>query len=137
MEFVKTIRGFHWITKIVIALTILLLGLLLAAAIAGYYWVSNQADTNALNTYQGLGAMVMSLGWILTQAFLVVLVIIAIYMAVMAAKAWIEKYLDAMLAGQKADREAAAAALTAMDEKLTRVERKLDRIEQILEKVAD
>jgi len=37
MELVKTIRGFHWVTKIVIALTILLVALFLAALIANSY----------------------------------------------------------------------------------------------------
>jgi len=79
----------------------------------------------------------MSLSWVLTQVFLVVLIIIAIYMAIMAVKSWIEKYLDAMLAGQKTDREAAAAAVAATNEKLAQMEQKLDRIEEILRKVSD
>jgi uncharacterized protein involved in cysteine biosynthesis len=137
MEFVKTIRGFHWITKIVIVLTILLLGLLIAVMIAGSYWMANQTDKNALQTYNGLGTMVFSLAWILTQVFLVVLVIIAIYMAIMAVKAWIEKYLDAMLAEQMAEREATAATMAALNEKFTLLERKLDNIERILEKVGE
>lgn len=132
MEFVKTIRGFHWITKIVIALTILLVALFLAALIVNIY---GGQGVNVLG--QGLGYVAVLLAWILVQAFLILLVVIAIYMGAMRIKEWIEKYLDAMLAGQKADREAAAAALAAMDEKLTRVEQKLDRIEQILEKVGE
>lgn len=137
MEFVKTIRGFHWITKMVILLTVLLLGTLLAAAIVQTYWMSNRSDQTAFAAGQGLGYMALSMAWILTQAFLILLVLIAIYMAIMAVKAWIEKYLDAMLAGQKTDREAAAAAVAATNEKLARVEQKLDRIEQILKKVSD
>jgi small-conductance mechanosensitive channel len=121
----------------VIALTILLLGLLLAVMIAGAYWMANQMDKNALQTYNGLGTMGFSLAWILTQVFLVVLVIIAIYMAVMAVKAWIEKYLDAMLAEQKAEREAMAATMGALNEKFARVEQKLDHIGTILEKVGE
>lgn len=132
MEFVKTIRGFHWIIKIVIALTILLVALFLAALIVNIY---GGQGVNVLG--QGLGYVAVLLAWILVQAFLILLVVIAIYMGAMRIKEWIEKYLDAMLAGQKADREAAAAALAAMDEKLTRVEQKLDRIEQILEKVGE
>jgi lambda repressor-like predicted transcriptional regulator len=97
METIKTIRGFHWITKIVIALTLLLLGLLLAAGMIGSYWMSNQADVNAFQAYQGLSKMAMSLAWVLTQAFLVILVIIAVYMAVTRVQAWIERYLDAMV----------------------------------------
>jgi uncharacterized protein YqgV (UPF0045/DUF77 family) len=79
----------------------------------------------------------MSLGWILTQAFLVILVIIAIYMAITGVKTWIEKYLDAMLAAQKANREAMAATMGTMNEKFTRIEQKLDNIEHILEKVGE
>jgi len=129
----KTIRGFHWITKIVIVLMIILLGLLVAAAVAGSYWMSNQADTKALQTYNGLGVLVLSLAWILTQAFLVLLVVLAIYLAVTRVKGWIEKYLDAMLA----EREATAATMAAMNEKFTRMEQKLDNIERILEKVGE
>ena len=66
-----------------------------------------------------------------------VLVIIAIYMAIMAVKGWIEKYLDAMLAEQKAEREAITATIAAMSEKFTRMEQKLDKIETILENVGD
>lgn len=138
MELVKTIRGFHWVTKIVIALTILLVGLLLAAMVSAIYWTSShQNNQAAFDASQGFGMMAMSLSWVLTQVFLVVLIIIAIYMAIMAVKSWIEKYLDAMLAGQKADREAAAAAVASTNEKLAQMEQKLDRIEQILRKVSD
>ncbi|MFA5237025.1 MAG: hypothetical protein WC362_04130 [Methanoregula sp.] len=137
MGFWKTIREFHWITKIVIALTVLLLGFLLAAMAAAVYQTSHQNNQAALNASQGFGMMVMSLSWILTQAFLVVLVIIAIYMAITRVKVWIEKYLDAMLAEQKTEREATAAAMAAMNEKFTRMEQKLDRIETILEKVGE
>jgi hypothetical protein len=134
MELVKTIRGFHWVTKIVIALTILLVALFLAAVITNTYGGSGQG-TNVLG--QGLGYVAVLLAWILVQAFLILLIAIALYMAIMAVKAWIEKYLDAILAEQKADREAAAAAMAATNEKLAQVEQKLDRIEQILRKVSD
>jgi uncharacterized membrane protein len=137
MEFMKTVRGFHWVTKIVITLTVLFLGLILVAAIVGMYWMSHQNNQAALNASQGFGMMVMSLGWILTQAFLVILVIIAIYMAITGVKTWIEKYLDAMLAAQKANREAMAATMGTMNEKFTRIEQKLDNIEHILEKVGE
>jgi len=134
MELVKTIRGFHWITKIVIALTILLVGLLLAAMAAAISWTaSHQNNQAAFDASQGFGMMAMSLSWVLTQVFLVVLVIIAIYMAIMAVKTWIEKYLNAILAEREADR----AALAVMNEKFSRVEQKLDRIETILENVGE
>jgi len=134
MELVKTIRGFHWITKIVIALTILLVVLFVAALITNSYGGSGQG-TNVLG--QGFGYVAVLLAWILVQAFLILLIIIAIYMAIMAVKAWIEKYLDAMLAGQKTDRKAAAAAVAATNEKLAQMEQKLDRIEEILRKVSE
>ena len=134
MELVKTIRGFHWVTKIVIALTILLVVLFVAALITNSYGGSGQG-TNVLG--QGFGYVAVLLAWILVQAFLILLIIIAIYMAIMAVKAWIEKYLDAMLAGQKTDRKAAAAAVAATNEKLAQMEQKLDRIEEILRKVSD
>jgi len=134
MELVKTIRGFHWVTKIVIALTILLVGLLLAAMVSAIYWTSShQNNQAALDASQGFGMMAMSLSWVLTQVFLVVLIIIAIYMAIMAVKSWIEKYLNAILADREADR----AALALMNEKFSQVEQKLDRIETILEKVGE
>jgi hypothetical protein len=132
MELVKTIRGFHWITKIVIALTILLVALFIAAVITNTYGGSGQG-TNVLG--QGFGYVAVLLAWILVQAFLILLIAIAIYMAIMAVKTWIEKYLDAILAEQKADREAAAAAMAATNEKLAQVEQKLDRIKSIMEKV--
>ena len=134
MELVKTIRGFHWVTKIVIALTILLVVLFVAALITNSYGGSGQG-TNVLG--QGFGYVAVLLAWILVQAFLILLIIIAIYMAIMAVKAWIEKYLDAMLAGQKTDRKAAAAAVAATNEKLAQMEQKLDRIEEILRKVSE
>jgi len=137
MEVIKTIRGFHWVTKIVIALTILLVALFLAALIANTYGSSEQGDQGMHILGQGFGYVAVWLAWILVQAFLILLVIIAIYMGVVRIKAWIEKYLDAMLAGQKADREAAAAAVAATNEKLAQMEQKLDRIEEILRKVSD
>jgi ABC-type Fe3+ transport system permease subunit len=142
MDF-KTIREFHWITKMVIVLTALLLGLLIAAAVVGSYWMSNQNDQNAFNANQGLLGMVMSLAWILIQVFFLILIIIVIYMAVMRVKAWIEKYLDAMLGKldmlteQKAEREEAGTVLAVMNGKVERIEKKLDNIERILEKVAE
>lgn len=134
MEMVKTIRDFHWITKIVIALTILLVALFVAALITNSYGGSG-LGTNVLG--QGFGYVAVLLAWILVQAFLILLIIIAIYMAIMAVKAWIEKYLDAMLADQKTERETTVAAMAAMNEKFTRIEQKLDNIEEILKKVSD
>jgi len=142
MDF-KTIREFHWITKMVIALTVLLIGLLAAAAITGIYWMSNQNDRNLLNANQGLLGMVMSLAMILMQVFFLLLIVIAIYMAVTRVKVWIEKYLDAMLAKldvlaeQKSERDNAGVQLAAMNGKVDGMEKKLEKIERILENVAE
>lgn len=139
----KKFREFHWITKIVIGLTGLLLLLIIAAGIAQSYWMSNQDDQAAFNAGQGLGVMAMTLAWVLVQVFLALLVVIAIYFVALQVKAWIEKYLDAMLAKldvlaeQKSDREKSDASLAAMNEKISRVEEKLDSIERILETVAE
>jgi hypothetical protein len=59
--------GFHWITKIVIAFTVLLLGLLIAGGIASLYWMSNPNDQNAFHASQELLAMVISLASILMR----------------------------------------------------------------------
>jgi hypothetical protein len=143
MSFIGTIKGFHWITKIVIALTAVLLALIIAGAIAQSYWMSNQGDQNAFNAGQGLGMMALALASILTQVFLLILVVIAIYMVAMSVKAWLEKYLNAMiakldvLAEQKTGNEATGATLSALNEKFARIEKKLDTIEGILEKVGE
>jgi len=136
MDF-KTIREFHWLTKTVIALTGLFVGLLLIAIVVT---VLRPNDYQASN---GLFMIFGSLGWVLTQAFLVILVIVLISMAVTWIKTWIEKYLDQMLAkldtltAQKAERESAGEALAVMNGKMERIEKKLDNIEHILEKVAE
>ena len=143
MSFIGTIKGFHWITKIVIALTAILLFLIAAAAIAQAYWLANQGNQAAFNAGQGLGMMAIALASILTQAFLLLLVAIAIYMGAMHVKSWLEKYLDSMvakldmLAEQKNGPEATLAMLSAMNEKFAGMEKKLDHIEGILEKVGE
>jgi hypothetical protein len=134
MEFVKTIREFHWVTKIVIALTILLVALFIAAVITNTYGGSGQG-TNVLG--QGFGYVAVLLAWILVQAFLILLIVIAVYMAIMAVKAWIEKYLDAMIAEQRSERQATTAAVAAMNEKFSQMEKRLEHIEAILEKVGE
>ena len=120
MDF-KTIKEFHCITKTVIILTAFPFVLILVAFVAGK----------------------LDLTYILMYVFLVVLVIIVIYTVVTRIKAWIEKYLDLMLAKldtlaeQKADREDAGVALAVMNGKVERMEKKLDNIEQILENVTE
>ncbi len=136
MDF-KTIREFHWITKVVIILTGLFLGLILIAMVAAVI------RPNDYSLSSGLIMIFMSLGSVLTQVFLVILVIVAVYMMVTRIKMWIEKYLDAMLAkldtlsAQKTDSEHAGAELAVMNEKVERLERKLDNIEHILERVSE
>jgi len=143
MEIMKTISGFHWITKAVIALTGLLIGLLLVAMIVQLYAMANQNDQAAFNAGQGIGFMTLSLAGILPQVFLLILVIMVIYMAVTRVKTWIEKYLDAMLAKldllaeQKAERDNAGIQLAAMNGKVDGMEKKLEKIERILENVAE
>ena len=143
MECMKTIRGFHWITKAVMALTVLLIVMILAAAIVQLYAMSNQNDQMAFNAGQGLGFMTLSLAAILPQVFLLILVILVLYIAVTRVKMWIEKYLDAMLAKldtlaeQKAGREDAGAQLAVMNGKVDGMAKKLEKIERILENVAE
>ncbi|ACL17288.1 hypothetical protein [Methanosphaerula palustris] len=139
----KTIRDFHWITKMVIALTALLLGLLIAGGIASSYWMSNQQDQTAFNASQGLLSMVMTLASILMQVFLLILIFMAIHMVVTRIKMWIETYLDAMLAkldllvAQKPESEKVGATLAAMNEKVDGMEKKLEHIERILVNVGE
>ncbi len=136
MDF-KTIREFHWLTKSVIVLTGLFAGLFLIALVV------TVLRPNDYQTSNGLGMIFLSLGWVLTQAFLVILIIVVISIAVTWIKKWIEKYLDQMLAkldtlaAQKAERENAGEALAIMNGKMERIERKLDNIEHILEKVGE
>jgi len=134
----KMICGFHWITKMVILLTGLLLGLLLIAFVMEVFVMPHNYMVS-----NGLGAMILSLAWILIQVFLFVLIIIALYTAVMRIKIWIEKYLDTMLAKldalseQKSHEEDIAAAHAVMHEKAERIEKKLDSIKHILKDVAE
>ena len=136
MDF-KTIREFHWITKVVIILTGLFLGIILIAMVAAVI------RPNDYSLSSGLIMIFMSLGSVLMQVFLVILVIVVIYMMVTRIKMWIEKYLDAMLAKldtlsiQKGEREHSGAELAVMNEKVERLEKKLDNIEHILEKVSE
>jgi uncharacterized membrane protein len=133
----KTIKEFHWLTKSVIALTGLFAGLFLIALVVTLVWPNDYQASN------GLGMIFLSLGWILTQVFLVILVIVLVSMTVTWIRTWIEKYLDQVLAKldtlatQNAERDGSGTALAVMNGKMERIEKKLDNIERILEKVAD
>jgi hypothetical protein len=115
----------------------LFVGLFLIAMVVLVFRPNDAAASN------GFGMMIRSFGGVLTQAFLVILVIVLISMAVTLIKTWIEKYLDQMLAKldtltvQKAERERSGEALAVMNGKMERIEKKLDNIEHILEKVAE
>jgi hypothetical protein len=85
MDF-KTIREFHWLTKTVIVLTGLDLGLLLIALVVAFI----RPDDSAAST--GFGRLLLSLGSLLFPAFVVIFVIILIIMAA----TWMKKYLDQM-----------------------------------------
>lgn len=136
MDF-KMFREFHWLTKIVIGLTGLFFGLMLVAIVVTLIWPNDYQASN------GIGMLLLSLGWVLTQAFLVILVIVLISFVVTGIKTWIEKYLDQVLAKldtlatQKSEQEHAGETLAVLTEKTERIERKLDNIERILEKVSD
>ena len=133
MDF-KTIRNFHWITKAVIILTAFPFVLILVALVADMLGIPNSS--------QGAG-LVMYLTFLLMYVFLVVLVIILIYTVVTRIKAWIEKYLDAMLAklDMLAERKAgpgdAGVTLAVMNGKVERMEKKLENIERILVDVSE
>jgi hypothetical protein len=78
----QTIREFHWLTKTVIALTGLYVGLLLITLLVAV--IRPDAST-------GFGRLLLSLGSLLFPAFVVIFVIILITMAA----TWIKKeYLD-------------------------------------------
>jgi len=135
MEFMKTIRGFHWITQMVIALTVLILALLLIAFVAAMFGQNSIAN--------GLGPFVGFLAADAMYFLVIVLVIIALAMIISRIKQWIEKYLDAMLSrldtlsAQNAGRDNAGAALAILNGNVERMEKKLDHIEHILEKVGE
>lgn len=135
MEFMKTIRGFHWITQMVIALTVLILALLLIAFVAAMFGQNSIAN--------GLGPFVGFLAADAMYFLVIVLVIIALAMIISRIKQWIEKYLDAMLSrldtlsAQNAGRDNAGATLAILNGNVERMEKKLDHIEHILEKVGE
>ena len=133
----KTIKEFHWLTKSVIALTGLFAGLFLIALIVTLFRPDDYQASN------GLSMIFLSLGWILTQVFLVILVIILVSMVVTWIRTWIEKYLDQIiakldtLAAQNAEWDRSGSALAVMNGKMEIIEKKLDNIERILENVTE
>ncbi|MDO9326712.1 MAG: hypothetical protein Q7T80_17310 [Methanoregula sp.] len=120
-----------------IALTGLFAGLFLIALVVALIRPNDFAAST------GFGMLLLSLGYVLIQAFIVIFVIVLITIAATWIKTWIEKYLDQMLAkldtlaAQKAERENSGEALAVMNGKMERIEKKLDNIERILEKVAE
>jgi hypothetical protein len=142
MNFGK-IQGFHWITKTVMLLTLVLLGMIAAAAFASFLWAANPDNRLAFNISQGLGSLTMAMAWLLVQAFMLIFIAMILFMSIVRVKEWIEKYLDAMLAKldlltqQKKEPEEMMAALATMGGKINDMEKKLGNIERILEKVAD
>lgn len=135
MEFMKTIRGFHWVTQMAIALTAFILALLLIAFIAAMFGQNDIAN--------GLGPFVGFLAADSMYFLILILVLIALAMVISRIKQWIEKYLDAMLSGldtlttQNARQDKAGAAIAILNDNIERMEKKLDHIEHILEKVGD
>ena len=84
MDF-KTIREFHWLTKAVIALTGLYVGLLLITLLVVFIL----PDDSGAST--GFGNLLLSLGSVLFPVFVVIFAIILIIMAA----TWIkENYQD-------------------------------------------
>lgn len=135
MEFMKTIREFHWLTMSVILLTAFVFVLMMIAVVAGLLGLTDLTS--------GLAQFVIYLTSLLVYVFPIILIIIIIGIIIAAIKAWFEKYLDAvlqkldLLATQKAEREVAGTELAVMNGKVERMEKKLDKIEHILEKVGE
>lgn len=132
----KTISEFHWITKAVIILTaIILLLLLLTLAAAALGLVT-------LSSFSGMFLMSFTsmMVWLL---FPVIVIIIIISIIVTKIKAWIEKYLDAILAkidlmGEvKSSVERSDAKLAVIGGKIEDIENKVDNIERILKNVSE
>ena len=134
MDF-KTVREFHWITKTVILLTVFVFVLMLTAIATALLGMS------AISS--GLGMILLSSLSILMQLFPIILIVIVLCIIGAHIKAWIEKYLDSMLAKmdalveRKDINDKSDVRLTAMNDKIEEIERKVDNIADILEKVSD
>jgi len=132
----KTIREFHWITKAVIILTALILLLLLLTLAAAALGMATASSFSGMFLISFTSMVV----WLL---FPVIMIIIIISIIVTKIKAWIEKYLDAMIAkidllGEvKSSVERSDAKLAVMDGKIDEIGNKVDNIERILKNVSE
>ena len=133
MDF-KTVREFHWLTKIVILLTGFVFVLLAIATVAGVLGMSQVSS--------GMAIYLISCISILMYLFPVILVVIVIWIIASKVKVWIEKYMDAMLAkmdllASRNNVEESNAKLAVMGSRMEEIEKKVDNISDILEKVAE
>lgn len=129
----KTVREFHWLTKIVILLIVFVV--LVIPIIA---FVASMLGFSVNN----LGLFMLSCTSILMYLFPIILVVIVIYMIITRVKGWIEKYMDAMLAkmdllASRNNVEESNAKLAVMGSRIEEIEKKVDNISDILEKVAE
>lgn len=113
-------RGFHWLTWTVIGLlALLLIGLLVTIV------------------YQpNLGIVVIFMAGILQYVFLLAFIGIVVCIFGGRLKAWLEKYLDALVEQKSKDTDA-GAKLTVLNEKIGEMEGKIDRIEAVLVKISE
>lgn len=133
MDF-KTVREFHWITKTVILLTVFVLvvipAIAIVASILGF-------------SINGLGMILFSSLSILVQLFPIILIVIVLCIIGAHIKAWIEKYMDAMLSKMDLLAESGStventnARLAVMNSRMEEIEKKVDNISDILEKVSE
>ncbi|MDD4127707.1 MAG: hypothetical protein PHV39_08480 [Methanomicrobium sp.] len=134
MDF-KTVREFHWLTKTVILLTAFVFVLMLTAIATALLGMSDISS--------GLGMILLSSLSILMQLFPIILIVIVLCIIGAHIKAWIEKYLDSMLAKmdalveRKDINDKSDVRLTAMNDKIEEIERKVDNIADILKNVSE
>jgi len=133
MDF-KTVREFHWISKTVILLTVFVLvvipAIAIVASILGF-------------SINGLGMILFSSLSILVQLFPIILIVIVLCIIGAHVKAWIEKYMDAMLskmdllAESRSTVENTNAGLAVMSSRMEEIEKKVNNISDLLEKVSE
>lgn len=134
MDF-KTVREFHWITKTVILLTVFVFVLMLTAIATALLGMS------AISS--GLGMILFSSLSILVQLFPIILIVIVLCIIGAHVKAWIEKYMDAMLskmdllAESRSTVENTNAGLAVMSSRMEEIEKKVNNISDLLEKVSE